>query len=90
MPDYKTIKKLSSQEDLPFFTFYTKGDKPVKAVIRHLTNNTSSEYITVALQVFGSEDICVKQMTAKRSSPEGGVTLVFIPLFLISLVTNQK
>jgi hypothetical protein len=49
MADYKVIQNLSSQKGLPFVTFYTKGDKPVKAVIRYLTNNTSSEYITVAL-----------------------------------------
>jgi hypothetical protein len=40
MADYKTIQNLSRQKGLPFFTFYTKGDKPVKAVIRHLPNNT--------------------------------------------------
>jgi hypothetical protein len=63
--DYKTIQNLLSQKGIPFFTLYTKGDKPVKAVIRHLPNNTSSEDITVALQESGYEVICVKQMTAK-------------------------
>jgi hypothetical protein len=74
MTDYKPIQNLLSQKDLPFFTFYIKGDKPVNAVIRHLPNNTSSEDITVALQELGYEVISVKQMTAKRPSPEGGVT----------------
>jgi hypothetical protein len=32
MTDYKTIQNLLSQKGLPFFTFYTKGNKPVKAV----------------------------------------------------------
>jgi hypothetical protein len=90
MADCKTIQNLLSQKGLPFFAFYTKGDKPVKAVIRHLSNNTSSEDITVDLQELGYEVYSVKQMTAKRPSPEGGVTLVSLPLFLITLVRNQK
>jgi hypothetical protein len=78
--DYKAIQNLLSQKGLlPFFTFYTKGDKMIKAVIRHLPNNSSSEDITVALQVLGYEVICVKQMKAKRPSPEGGVTLLSLP-----------
>jgi hypothetical protein len=42
MADYKTIQNVLSQKGLTFFTFNTKGDKPVKAVIRHLPINTSS------------------------------------------------
>jgi hypothetical protein len=61
MADYKTIQNLLSQKGLPFFTFYTKGDKPVKAVIRHLSNNTSSEGVTVALQELGCEVISVER-----------------------------
>jgi hypothetical protein len=53
MSEYKATQNLLSQKDLPLFTFYTKGDKPVKAVIRHLSSNTSSEDITVALQKRG-------------------------------------
>jgi acyl-CoA synthetase (NDP forming) len=90
MAGYKTIQNLLSQKGLPFFTFYTKGNKPVKAVMKHLPNNTSSEDITVALQELGYEVISVKQITAKRPSPENGVTLVPLPLFLFTLVRNQK
>jgi hypothetical protein len=43
----------------------------------------------VALQELGYEVISVKQMTTKRPSPEE-VTLVSLPLFLITLVINQK
>jgi hypothetical protein len=82
MADCKIIQKFLSQRGLPFFTFYTKGDKPVKAVIKHLPNNTLSEDITVALKELGYEVISVKQMTAKRPSPEGGVTLVSLTLSL--------
>jgi hypothetical protein len=44
----------------------------------------------VALQEFGYEVISVKQMTAKRHSPEGGVALVSLLLLLITLVRNRK
>jgi hypothetical protein len=90
MADYKATQNLLSQKNLPVFTFYTKGDKPVKAVIRHLPSNTLSEDITVALQKLGYEVISVKQMTAKRPSPAGGDTLVSLLLFLVTLVRNQK
>jgi hypothetical protein len=76
MTDYKAIQNLLSHKGLPRFIFYTKGEKPVKAVIRHMPNNTSSEDITVALQELGYEVFSVKQMTAKRPSLEGGVTFV--------------
>jgi hypothetical protein len=89
MADYKLVQNLLSQKGLPFLTFYTKGDRPVKAVIRNLPNNTSSENITIALQVLSYEVINVKQMTGKRPSPEG-VTLVSFPLFLNTLVRNQE
>jgi hypothetical protein len=90
MADYKTTQNILSQKGLPFFTFYTKGDKLVKAVIRHFPNNTWSEDIRVALQELGYEVISVKQMTAKRLSPEGEVTLVSLPLFLVTLVRNKQ
>jgi hypothetical protein len=53
MADYKATQNLLSQKNFPFYTFYTKGDKPVKAVIRYLPSNTLSEDITVALQELG-------------------------------------
>jgi hypothetical protein len=90
MADYKTIRNLLSQKGLLFFTFYTKGDKPVKSVIGYLPNKSSSEDITWALQELGYEVISDKQMTAKRPSPEGDVTLVSLPLCFITLVRNQK
>jgi hypothetical protein len=44
----------------------------------------------VALQELGYEVINVKQMTVKCPSPEGEVTLISLPLYLITLVRNQK
>jgi hypothetical protein len=50
MVNYNTIQKFLTEENLRFFTFFTKADKPVKAVIRHLLGNTSAKDITVTLQ----------------------------------------
>jgi hypothetical protein len=90
LADYKTIQTLLSNQGLHYFTFYTKSDKPIKAVISHLPTNTSSEDITVALQELGYEVISFKQMTSKRPSPEGGATCISRALFLVTLARSQK
>jgi hypothetical protein len=48
--DYNTIRKFITEKNLHLFAFYTKADKLVKAVIRHLSGNNSAEDITVDLQ----------------------------------------
>jgi hypothetical protein len=54
-----------------------------------LSGITSAEDITVALQETDYDVISVKQMTAKRPTPERGVTHTS-PLFLVTLARNQK
>jgi hypothetical protein len=39
----------------------------------------------VVLQEIDYDSISVKQMTAKRSTPEGGITHISLPLFLVTL-----
>jgi hypothetical protein len=89
MDDYRAIQTFLANKGHPYFLFYTKTEKPIKAVIRHLPSNTSSEDITVALQELGYEVISVRQMSAKHPFPEGGVTHIS-SLFLITLVRSQK
>jgi hypothetical protein len=88
MVDYNAMQKFFAEKSLQFFTFYTKVDKLVKTVIRHLPGNTSAEGITVALQERDYDVISVKQMTAKCPTPEGGITHTSLPLFLVTLVRN--
>jgi hypothetical protein len=66
MVDYNAIQKFLTKKNLHFFTFYTKVDKLVKAVIRHLPGNISAVDITVALQEIDYNIVSLKQMTAKR------------------------
>jgi hypothetical protein len=82
MVDYNAIQEFRTEKNLHFFTFYTKADKPVKAFIRHLPGNISAENITVGLDY---DVASVKQMTAKRPTPEGEV-----PLFLVTLARHKK
>jgi hypothetical protein len=42
MVDYSAIQKFITKRNLHFITFYTKADKLVKAIIRHLPGNTSA------------------------------------------------
>jgi hypothetical protein len=44
----------------------------------------------VALQEIDYDVISVKQMTAKRPTPEGGVKQTSLPFFLVTLGRNQK
>jgi hypothetical protein len=46
MVDYNAIQKFLTEKN-HFFTFYTKADKPVKIVIRHLCGDISAKDITV-------------------------------------------
>jgi hypothetical protein len=85
MADYKATQNLLSQRGLTYFTFYTKGDKPVK-----LSLGICRITLLPKTQELGYEVISVKQMTAKRPSQVGGVSLVTPPLFLVTLVRNQK
>jgi hypothetical protein len=80
MADYEATQNLLANQGLPYFTFYTKSDKSIKAVITHLPSNTSSEDIIVAFQELGYEVISGKQMTADRPSPEEGVTCISLSL----------
>jgi hypothetical protein len=50
MVGYNAVQKFLIEKNVHFFTFYTKADKLVKAVIRHLPGNNSAEDITMALQ----------------------------------------
>jgi hypothetical protein len=64
MVDYIAIQKILNEKYIHFFTFYTRADKPVTAITRHLPGNISPEDITVTLQET-DYDMSVKQMTAK-------------------------
>jgi hypothetical protein len=73
MVDYNAIQNFWTERNFHFFIFYTKADKPINAIIKHLPGNISTEDITVALQETDYV-ISVKQMTTKCPTSEGGIT----------------
>jgi hypothetical protein len=58
---YKALLYYLSQNTLYHFTSYPNSDKPVKAVVGHLSVNTSSEDTTLVIQVVGSNVLSVKK-----------------------------
>jgi hypothetical protein len=53
LDDYTKIRQHFEQNNLSYFTFYTKSEKPLKAVIRHLPSDTTVEVIANGLQSLG-------------------------------------
>jgi hypothetical protein len=88
MADYSVIKEYLSSQNLNYFTFYPKSLKPIKAVIRHLPENTPAEEIYEGLVEIGFDIISVKQMSTDYRSH--GSASTSLPLFLITLPRSEK
>jgi hypothetical protein len=69
-----------------YFPLYTKWQKHVKAVLRHLSHNTPAENICDGLTIHGFEVSSDNQ----RLSPVEGTASVTLPLFLITLPRTAK
>jgi hypothetical protein len=89
MVDYQAVKNYFNTQSLPYFTFFPKSLKPIKAVIRHLPHNTPAEDMAEGLGDIGFDVISVKQMSSVRRSPEGP-TNITLPLFLVTLPRTTK
>jgi hypothetical protein len=89
MADFSAIRTYLENQNLPYFTFFPKSQKPIKAVIRHLPINTPAEDISDGLVEVGFDVITVRQMTTTRGLTTGQST-VNLPLFLITLPRTPK
>jgi hypothetical protein len=69
MADFLAIKSHFEGNKLSFFTFYPKSEKPIKAVIRHLPQNSPAEDICDGLVSIGYDVVSAKQKTTTRRSP---------------------
>jgi hypothetical protein len=85
MADFEAVKSYFTNNNLSFYSFFPKFQKPIKAVIRHLPPNTLAEDISDGLVNRRFDVISVKQMTSNRRSSSEGVTTRNFPLFLITL-----
>jgi hypothetical protein len=90
MADFEAVKSYFTSNNLSFYSFYPKSQKPIKAVIRHLPPNTPAEDISDGLVNRGFDVISVKQMTSTRRSSSEGETTRNLPLFLITLPRTAK
>jgi hypothetical protein len=90
MVDFQTIKSHLEETNLSFFTFYPKAEKPIKAVIRQLPQNTPASDICDGLVSLGFHLISVKQMTTTRWSPSKEPKSLNLPLFLVTLPRLAK
>jgi hypothetical protein len=68
MADFSAIKTFTSQK-LSFFSIFSKSQKPIKAIIRHLPSITLAEKICGALVELSFDVISIKQMTTTRKFP---------------------
>jgi hypothetical protein len=90
MVDFLAIKSHFEGNNLFFFTFYPKSDKPIKAVIRHQPQNTPAEDICDGLVSLGFDVVSVKLMTTTLwSAPEESKT-INLPRFLVTLRRTAK
>jgi hypothetical protein len=90
MADFSAIKKHLESDNLSYFTYFPKSEKPVKAVIRHLPQDTPAEVISDGLMSLGFDVISVRQTTATRRTLPEGSHIVNLPLFLITLPRTAK
>jgi hypothetical protein len=90
MTDCNAVHSDFDKNNLSYFTFVPKSDRPIKAVIRHLPLDTPAEDISDGLVSLGFDIVSVKQMSAARRSPAQGTTTVKLPLFLVTLPRTTK
>jgi hypothetical protein len=90
MADFNAVRSNFEKNNLSYFTFFPKSDRPIKAVIRHLLLDTPAEDISDELVSLGFDVVSVKQMSSIRRSPEQGTTSVNLPLFLVTLPRTAK
>jgi hypothetical protein len=90
MADFSAIKLHFDTQNLQYFTFYPKFQKPIKAVMRHLPPNTPAEDISYGLVDLGYDVIRVKQMSTTRRSSTEEPSSINLPIFLITLPRKQS
>jgi hypothetical protein len=89
MVDYQSVKGHFEANNLPYSTFYTKSERPIRVVIRHLPLNTPAKDLAEGLVYLGFEAISVRQMSTARRSPEGA-TSITLSLLLVTLPRTTK
>jgi hypothetical protein len=90
MVDFLGVKSHLKNQNLAFFTFFPKSEKPTRAVIRHLPINTPAEDICDGLVSLGFDVVRVKQMTTTRRYSPDEHKLITLLLHLVTLPRTTK
>jgi hypothetical protein len=69
MVDFQSVKSHFDTNNLSYYSFYLKSEKPITAVIRHLPHNIPAKDISDGLVSLGFDVIRVNQMTATSRTP---------------------
>jgi hypothetical protein len=90
MVNFQAIKSHFEENNLSFFTFYSKAERPTKALICHLPHNTRAIDICDGLVSLSFDVISVKQMTTNHWSPPEEPKILNLPLFLVTLLRTAN
>jgi hypothetical protein len=63
MADFETVKSHFTNNNLSYYSFFPRSQKPIKVVIRHLPRNSLAEDISDELVNQGVDVINAKQLT---------------------------
>jgi hypothetical protein len=88
--DFQSVKFYFDGQNLSYFSFYPKSEKPINAVIRHLPQDTPAEDISDGLVSLVFDVFSVKQMTTTRRSPPEESKVIILRLFLVTLPRTAK
>jgi hypothetical protein len=88
--DFQSAKSNFDSQNLSYYYFFPKSEKPRKEMIRHLPHNTPAEDISDGLVNLGFKVVSVKQMIATNRSPPEKSKLINLPLFLVTLPRTAK
>jgi hypothetical protein len=89
MVDYRLVKAHLESNNLSYYPFYPKFERPIKVDICHLPINTPAEGTAEGLVHLRFEVISVRQVSTTHWSSEG-ITLITLPLFLVTLSSTTK
>jgi hypothetical protein len=90
MTDFSTMPSNFKSNNHPYFTFYPKSQKPIKAVIQYLPVSVTAEDTSDGLVNLGFDVISIKQISTTHQSPAEGTVPVNIFLFLITIPRTSE
>jgi hypothetical protein len=70
MADSQAVNLHFESNNLSFYSFFSKSERPIKAVIRHLSINTPAEDIAEGLEDLGFEVTVFRQLYPGQPNPK--------------------